>query len=354
MLLRTFKNTKFQPFRESSTRHNNVYVSGIQPTGVAHLGNYFGFIKTWVHLQNGTNDASKFLAVVDLHAITTGLPPPSTLKNNIVRMTASLLACGVDPDKTVLFQQSQIPEHCQLSWILGSLQTITQLQRLPQYKDKSKKYTKGQVPLGLVSYPVLQSADVLLYKGTHVPVGEDQSQHMNLLSDIAERFNFEYKTEYFPIPQMVKSSAPRIRSLKDPLQKMSKSDSSEFSRIDLSDESDILLSKIKRGLTDTTSTISYDWENRPGVSNLVSIYSAFTNLSPEDVVKNCKDLDTLGFKKHLYEIAEETLAPIRNRFNELCNDEAYVWEILNKGSEKARNVAQKNLYEIKKLVGFSE
>uniref|UniRef100_A0A7E4ZZK1 tryptophan--tRNA ligase n=1 Tax=Panagrellus redivivus TaxID=6233 RepID=A0A7E4ZZK1_PANRE len=336
----------------SSQAPNEVFFSGIQPTGVPHIGNYFGFIKTWINHQNANPDGTKILSVVDLHAITTALPNASVMRDNIVKMTAGLLACGVDPAKTVLFQQSQVPEHAELCWILGSLQTITQLQRLPQYKDKSKKYSKGQVPLGLVSYPVLQSADVLLYKGTHVPVGEDQSQHMNLLADIAHVFNLRYGVDFFPIPKMVTSPAPRIKSLKDPNQKMSKSHPSEFSRLDIDNTNDELEAKIRRALSDTNPSITYDWETRPGVSNLISIYSAFTDKSPEEVVAESKGLDTLGFKKALIDTAIAHIAPIRTRFEQLCNDEGYIWQVLAEGSEKARAVAVDNLSQVKQVVGF--
>uniref|UniRef100_A0AC34RIB0 Tryptophan--tRNA ligase n=1 Tax=Panagrolaimus sp. JU765 TaxID=591449 RepID=A0AC34RIB0_9BILA len=332
--------------------HKQLYFSGIQPTGVPHIGNYFGFVKNWIKIQNDAPNVTKLLSVVDLHAITTSIPKPSQLNANIVNMTAGLLACGVDPKKTILFQQSRIPEHGQLCWILGSFQTLTQLQRLPQFKDKSKRYGKGQVPLGLVSYPVLQSADVLLYKGTHVPVGEDQSQHMNLMADLAEHFNLEYKTDYFPIPQMTHSPYPRIKSLRDPSQKMSKSNPSEFSRIDLSDDADALHSKIKRALTDSNSKLSFDWEQRPGVSNLISIYGAFTGQTPDEIVLENQNLDTLAFKEKLIQIAETELGPIRKKYNELLANKAEIWEVLNNGSEQAREIAVRNLDEVCKIVGF--
>ncbi|EYC16522.1 hypothetical protein Y032_0033g2704 [Ancylostoma ceylanicum] len=222
-------------FCKEVCQHPELYFSGIQPTGVPHLGNYFGFIEPWIQLQNSLPSTTKMiLAVADQHAISLGPKPPDELRANIRRMAASLLACGVDPSRTLLFRQSSVPQIAQLSWILGSLQTVAQLQRLPQFKEKATKFSRGDVPVGLLTYPVLQSADVLMFKATHVPVGADQAQHMNLLADLANHFNTHYKVAYFPRPQsVIRNVSSRVRSLRDPLKKMSKSEASARSRLEV-------------------------------------------------------------------------------------------------------------------------
>lgn len=214
------------------------------------------------------------------------------------------------------------------------------------------RYSKGQVPIGLVSYPVLQAADVLLYNGTHVPVGEDQSQHMNLLADLAFHFNLRYKTDFFPIPRAVTSQSPRIKSLRNPQQKMSKSDPSEFSRINISDSSDDLRTKIKRAITDSTSAITLDKDNRPGIYNLITLYSAFTGEPFDTIIDRYANSDTLGLKMGLFDVADAELKPIREQYEKLIEDKDYIWDVLKKGSLTAREVAKNNLEEIRKIVGF--
>ncbi|VDM28371.1 unnamed protein product [Toxocara canis] len=273
------------------TSHPTVYFSGIQPTGVPHLGNYFGFIQPWLNIQNTEPSTSAlYLSIADYHAISTGFVPPEQMRSNIVLMAAGLLACGVNPERTVLFQQSEVHEHTNLMFILGALQTVTKLQRMPQYKDKAKKYKAGEVPVNLLIYPVLQAADVLLYKGTHVPVGDDQAQHMNLLTDLAVHFNSVTGVNYFPIPVKVgrlvndchiffewvdkiaevSGSYARIRSLRDAAKKMSKSDANSRSRIEINDSREKIFEKCAKALSDFESNITYEPKRRPAISNLVS------------------------------------------------------------------------------------
>jgi tryptophanyl-tRNA synthetase len=187
----------------SAVAKRKVVMSGIQPTGVPHLGNYFGFIENWLRLQKNDSDTRLFLCIVDWHAVTTGPLPPQQLRDNVRKMAAGLVASGVDPERTVLFRQSAVPEHAELTWLLGCLETTARLQRMPQYKDKAARYKSGDVPVGLLTYPILQAADVLIYRATHVPVGEDQTQHMHIVSDLADHFNMQYKCEFFPKPVKV-------------------------------------------------------------------------------------------------------------------------------------------------------
>ncbi|KAH7731608.1 tryptophanyl-tRNA synthetase [Aphelenchoides avenae] len=335
----------------SQHTHSRTYVSGIQPTGSPHIGNYFGFIQKWVEIQEKEFADRKFLGVVDLHSITTGLPDPDELRDNTLKMAAGLLACGVNPHKTVLFQQSRVPEHTQLFWILSSLQTVAQLKRMPQFKDKSKRYKKGDVPVGLLSYPVLQTADVFIYKGTHVPVGEDQKQHLTLMRDLVTSFNGRFNN-YFPVPELVTSNTPRLKSLRDSSQKMSKSEPNPMSRIEIGDSAEEMRIKVRKALTDSIPTISYEPEERPAISNLVLIYSALANIEPKAVVVECKGMDTLAFKERLFELAEAKLGHIRDEYERLLEDSGYVRQTLADGSRQASEVAKETLSDVRRLVGL--
>jgi tryptophanyl-tRNA synthetase len=332
-------------------KRSNVYVTGIQPTGTPHLGNYLGLIQQCLKIQEKESTSTKLLFIADLHSITTGFPDPAQLRSNIFDMAAALLACGVDPSKTILFQQSRVSQHTELCWILTCLQTLAQLNRLPQYKDKAKKYSRGDVPLGLLSYPVLQSADVLLYKGTHVAVGEDQLHHIHLLRDIVDSFNCKFG-DFFTPPQAVVSKTARIKSLRDPTVKMSKSDPSEWSRINISDSEEEVHAKCRKSLSDFTPWISFDPPSRPAISNLIVIYAALSDVEPNAVVSECKYMDTLKFKERLFEVVEAKLGPIRREYQKLCQDRCYVQQVLEENSKKAASIAQKNLNDIRKIVGF--
>lgn len=333
--------------------HPVVYFSGIQPTGIPHLGNYFGLIRPWLALQKKETTTSLFLSVVDYHSISSGPINSHQMKQNIINMVAGLLACGVDPNRTIFFQQSAVFEHTNLMFILGMMQTVSQLKKLTHYKEKSAKFKDRCIPVNLLIYPVLQTADILLYKSTHVPVGEDQTQHLRLSRDLASRFNNFYKVDYFPVPEQVTSVNKRIKSLREPGKKMSKSDPSPLSRIDLNDSRKIIFEKCSKALSDFQSNITYEPIKRPAVSNLVLLYCAVNDRQPEEAVEECADLDTQAFKMKLAEDLDREIAPIREKFEALTQNQNAVIEILNRGAEKARKVARKTLKEVKDIMGLT-
>ncbi|CAJ0597534.1 unnamed protein product [Cylicocyclus nassatus] len=339
-------------FCDKVRQHPELYFSGIQPTGVPHLGNYFGFIEPWIQLQKTLPSTTKMiLAIADQHAISLGPKPPNELRSNIRRMAASLLACGVDPSRTLLFRQSAVPQIAQLSWILGSLQTIAQLQRLPQFKEKAAKFSRNDVPVGLLTYPVLQSADVLMFKATHVPVGADQAQHMNLLADLADHFNSHYQAAYFPRPQQViRKFSSRIRSLRDPLKKMSKSEASARSRLEISDSAEEIEEKCRKAVSDFESRLTYDPEQRPAISNLIDLFCAVTGKDTAYVLQ--QSWDQFKLKKALSQAVMERFLPIREKLLRLEQGNE-VDEILSENGKVARSIAEQNMQEIQRIVGFS-
>ncbi|XP_011061099.1 PREDICTED: tryptophan--tRNA ligase, mitochondrial [Acromyrmex echinatior] len=309
--------------------------SGIQPTGSVHLGNYFGAIWRWVELQNSSE--AVLCSIADLHSIT--LPQnPQKLRENTLLMTATLIACGIDYKRSILFQQSKVPMHTELCWILSSITTMARLAHLPQFKEKSESLKN--VPLGLYIYPVLQAADILLYKATHVPVGQDQAQHIQLAQDLVQIFNRQFG-QTFPIPRTLISDGPsqRIKSLRDPTKKMSKSHTDSKSRLNLLDEPDELLEKVKKAVTDFTSEVTYDPEKRPGVANLINIHSLFTGQTTEEICEEAVGLNTGQYKLKLADIMIEKLSPIRKDILRLTREPAYLDEILKEGTERATELA---------------
>ncbi|XP_050541719.1 tryptophan--tRNA ligase, mitochondrial [Daktulosphaira vitifoliae] len=326
--------------------HDRVF-SGIQPTGTLHLGNYFGAVSKWVQLQNENKEV--LLSIVDLHSIT--LPyDTNKLQNNILLMTASLLASGINPNKSVLFLQSQISEHTLLSWVLGCLTTMPRLGQLPQFKEKSSMLK--DVPLGLYLYPVLQAADILLYKATKVPVGEDQVQHLQLAHALARSFNTRYGVT-FPIPEILvqKDSSSRIRNLRDPTKKMSKSHPDQRGRIEITDSSDVIAEKIKKAVTDCISEVTYDPENRPGVSALVAMHSFVTGSLPEKICEENSFLDTGRYKQVVSEILIEKFSPIRQEIFKLMASPDYLFKTLEEGRYKASSIAEKTWSEVASKIG---
>ncbi|XP_072541259.1 LOW QUALITY PROTEIN: tryptophan--tRNA ligase, mitochondrial [Salminus brasiliensis] len=321
--------------------------SGIQPTGVPHLGNYLGALESWVSMQN--EYSSVLYSIVDLHSITQP-QDPQLLRENILDMAASLLACGIDPTRSILFQQSVVSEHAELSWILGCLTSMPRLRHLPQWKMKSKQKNEGSV--GLYTYPVLQAADILLYKSTHVPVGEDQIQHLELAQDLARIFNNKYG-ELFPEPRALLSSTRKVKSLRDPSSKMSKSDPQNLATIFLTDTPDDIVFKIRRAVTDFTSEVTFDPEGRPGVANLVSLHAAMSGLTVEDVVKLAKGLDTGRYKSLVAEAVVQRLEPIRLEIQRLRAERGHLESVLAEGGAKARSLAAPVMTEVRKRVGFS-
>ncbi|XP_052811126.1 tryptophan--tRNA ligase, mitochondrial-like [Mya arenaria] len=323
--------------------------SGIQPTGVPHLGNYVGAISNWVKLQEEGN--SMMVSIVDLHSITVQ-QDPAELRENIQTMAACLLACGIDSDKTILFQQSTVPQHAELCWILSCLCTLPRLEHLPQWKDKSKRVSDPKV--GLFTYPILQAADILLYKSTLVPVGEDQITHLELARDLARSFNRKYGL-IFPRCSQLLGDVAKIRSLKDPSSKMSKSDPNPMSRIDLSDSPDEICDKIGKAVTDSLSKdITYDLDLRPGVANLIDLHSSLTGQSVEEIVKYVQNqgMNKKTYKDYLASVVNDKVQPMNAEMNRLLSDRGHLNSVLKNGQDKASSIAVNTMSDVMSLVGF--
>ena len=326
-------------------------LSGIQPTGNLHLGNYLGFIKNNIDFLI-KEKSEAFLFIADLHAIT-NLKDPTDLHQGTIKIAAAYLACGLTPDVCNTFIQSKIPEHAELGWILGCYTSLGWLNRMTQFKEKSVKYKEGAASLGLYSYPVLQAADVLLYQTDYVPVGEDQVQHIELTKDIADTFNKRTGVDCFKLPKLKSlKGAGRIMSLRNGKKKMSKSDKSDYSRINLTDSSDEIQKKIQKAKTDAIAGISFNTEERPEVSNLINIYGALSGISIEKVVDQYSSINCSLFKKHLSELIVNVLEPISKRLKNFLNDKSYINEVLKKGFEVAQPIAEDTLKKVKEVVGF--
>ena len=327
--------------------------SGVQPTGNLHLGNYIGAIKNFVDLQNNKDNKCIF-CVVDLHAITV-MQDPTELKNNIRETAAAFIASGIDPKNSIIFNQSLVPAHSEGSWILGCVARMGWLNRMTQFKEKAGK-DKEKASIGLYSYPVLMAADILLYDTTHVPVGDDQKQHLELCRDIAQKFNKDYEVDdFFKVPEpLIQKQFSRIMSLKDGAKKMSKSELSDLSRINLTDDKDQIASKIKKAKTDTLPLPSntQELEKRPEAKNLLGIYSSLTNSSLENSIKDFSGKNFSEFKDSLSQVVVEKIIPISNEIKKLMNEKSYIDEILLNGCKKANDIASKKLKKIHELVGF--
>ncbi len=325
--------------------------SGIQPTGNLHLGNYLGAIRNWVTMQD---QFECIYCVVDLHAITQP-QDPATLRSGIREMTAALLASGIDPDRSILFQQSQVRVHAELAWVLMCTARVGWLNRMTQFKDKAGKDREG-ASAGLYTYPVLQAADILAYKATHVPVGEDQKQHLELTRDIATKFNTDMGVDLFPLPlPVIQGPATRVMSLRDGSTKMSKSDASDASRINLTDDADSIAQKVKRAKSDADALPSEaaGLAGRPEAANLVGIMAALTNSSVADVLAQYGGKGFGVFKPALAEAMVAVLAPINARFAALRDDTATIDAVLAKGAVRARAIAEPVLAEVHRAVGFT-
>jgi tryptophanyl-tRNA synthetase len=323
-------------------------VSGIQPTGNLHLGNYLGAIRNWVRMQDdiAAHGGECLFFLADMHAISQP-HVPADLSANTREMTAALIACGIDPTRSVLFNQAQVPAHTELQWLLNGTARVGWLNRMTQWKDKAGKNREGQ-SVALYTYPVLQAADVLLYQATHVPVGEDQKQHLELARDIAQKFNFDFGggTDIFTLPDpIVPPEAARIMSLRDGSAKMSKSDPSDMSRINLTDDADAILQKVKKAKTDPEPLPSEakGLDGRPEAANLVGIYAAMTGSGVGDVLRDFGGKGFGTFKPALAELLADKLAPINARFADLRQDRAALDAILRAGAENARTLAAPTL-----------
>lgn len=325
-------------------------LSGIQPTGQLHIGNYFGAIRNWVQMQE---EYDSLYMIVDLHALTVARDP-AELKNAIYSTTAALLACGLDPQKCHIFNQSQIIGHPELAWIFNCVTPMGWLNRMTQFKEKAGKHRENAV-LGLYAYPVLQAADILIYKADHVPVGEDQKQHIELCRDIASTFNNRFGVEYFKMPEpQILGDATRVMSLRDGSKKMSKSDESDYSRIHLSDEDDLIRLKIRKAKTDPEPLPATQEElsTRPEALNLVTLYSACQNLSINEVCARYAGANFSEFKADLADVLIGTFSPITHEYNKIIQDRGYLDTIIRQGRDYAQEIASQTIKEVYGIVGF--
>ncbi len=325
-------------------------LSGVQPSGDLHLGNYLGAIKNFVALQE---EYECFFCVVDLHAITVW-QDPKVLANKTREVTAAFIASGIDPKKNNIFVQSQVPQHAQLAWLFNCIARMGWLNRMTQFKDKAGKNSEN-VSVGLFSYPTLMAADILIYLATHVPVGDDQKQHLELTRDIAQKFNNDFKTDFFPIPEpLIFGQATRVMSLRDGSKKMSKSDPSDYSRIMLTDTADNIAQKIKKAKTDPQPLPSTkeDLKQRPEAENLISIFASLQNSSIENVISEYAGKEFSDFKRDLIDLSVSKLGPITTEMNKLMTDTSYIDSILNDGKDRAINVAEPVLTKTKEIIGF--
>ena len=327
--------------------------SGIQPSaGVPHLGNYIGAIKPWVHYQD-TAPLKPILSVVDLHALTNPKLNPEILRDNIFQMTASLLACGLDPNKCIIFQQSTVPHHTELSWILTCCSTLQRVQAINTWREKVKLLGKEKgAPLGVLVYPLLMAADILLYKTDTIPVGDDQSQNIELTRELATTFNRRFNCNVMKVPEkLVQTESNRIKSLRDPTSKMSKSDDTQGSSVTILDCQDLIRAKIKKAVTDSNPVLSFDPEKRPGVSNLIGIYAAMKNISKSDALTEVESMDTSQLKNAVSDVIIEALGPIRSEHSRLMESKEYLTQVLNNGKNSATEIADETLIEVKKAIG---
>ena len=327
--------------------------SGVQPTGNLHLGNYLGAIKNFVTLNNDTENECIF-CVVDLHAITVK-QDSKELRNNIRETVATFIASGINPKKSIIFNQSQVSAHAEGAWILSCVARMGWLNRMTQFKEKAGK-DKEKASIGLYSYPVLMAADILLYDATHVPVGDDQKQHLELCRDIAQKFNNDFEVDNFlQVPEpLIQKEFSRIMSLKDGSKKMSKSELSDLSRINLTDSKDQIINKIKKAKTDPMPMPNglKELDERPEAKNLLGIYASLTNTTLEKSIENFSGKNFSEFKESLSEILVNKIEPISIEIKKLLADQKYLDQILLEGVEKANLIASKKIQKIKEIVGF--
>ena len=325
--------------------------SGVQPTGDIHLGNYLGAIKQFLNFQN---DADSIFCIVDQHAITV-FQEPEELKQSVYSVLSIFLACGLDPKKCILFNQSSVREHSVLSWYLSCTARVGWLNRMTQFKDKAGK-NRDNASLGLYAYPVLMAADILLYHADKVPVGDDQKQHLELTRDIAHKFNTDYKQPFFKLPEpIINKAAPRVMSLRDANNKMSKSDVSKYSRILLTDSNDEISTKINKAKSDSLNmpTSSDQLDNRPEINNLITIYSSISNIEKDKIIELFANKEISSFKNELKEVVISLIEPISKEIQKIMNDQKYLQETLNDGSLKARERANKTILELNSIMGFN-
>ena len=321
-------------------------LSGIQPSGKLCIANQLGAINNWVNLQD---DYNSIFLIVDLHSLTVK-QVPSELRQRCMSFAAQYIACGIDPEKSIIAIQSHIPPHTELAWVLSTLTSIGELNRMTQFKDKSKIHAKN-INAGLFTYPILMASDILVYNAELVPVGSDQKQHLELSRNLAERFNNRYSDTFtIPEPYIPKASG-RIMSLQNPSSKMSKSDKNENNFIALIDDEDTIIRKIRRAVTDSGSEIVFS-DDKPGLKNLITIYSCYSGLSPEQIQDKYIGKMYSDFKQDLGELISETLKPVRDRYKDIISDKDYLNKVLSNGADKASYLAQKTISKVYRKIGL--
>jgi len=329
--------------------NNKLIFSGVQPTGEIHIGNYLGAISQFVANQDKYDS---IYSIVDLHAITVW-QDPKTIQSQIHHVLSVFIASGLDYEKNIIFKQSSVPQHAELAWLLGCTARIGWLNRMTQFKDKAGK-NRENASVGLYTYPILMAADILLYRATHVPVGDDQKQHLELARDIAHKFNVDYAVDFFPLPEPVMNKNTRIMSLRDGTKKMSKSDTSSYSRILMTDTNDDIKNKIKKSKTDSFKMPSDESSlvDRPEISNLINIFSAASGQSKNDVIKEFSEREISEFKSELTDVLIDLIEPISGEIKRLTIDQGFLNEVLQKGSERAKSISTMNISELHNLMGL--
>ena len=328
----------------------NVIFSGVQPTGEIHLGNYLGAIKQFVDYQK---DYNSIFSIVDLHAVTVWQDPQQLL-NNIHKVLSIFLACGLDKEKNIIFNQSQVPEHTQLAWLLSCTARIGWLNRMTQFKDKAGK-NRENASVGLYTYPILMAADIMLYKASHVTVGDDQKQHLELARDIAHKFNTDYAIDFFVLPEpLFNSDSTRIMSLRDGTKKMSKSDISDYSRILMTDENDTIALKIKKAKTDSSPMpeLADDLSKRPEIENLINIFSSCSGIPKNTVIEQFSSKEISYFKEELSQVLINLIQPICSEAKKLYEDKMFLNQVLSSGAIRARQISQNTISDVYKIAGM--
>ncbi len=318
--------------------------SGVQPSGIIHIGNWLGAIKNWVELQEKYDS---IFSIVDYHSLTV-FQKPDELRKNILNLASLYIAAGINPEKCIIFKQSDVPEHTELTWILSTVTPLGELKRMTQYKEKTRRY-KEKINAGLLNYPILMASDILLYNTDVVPVGEDQVQHIEFTRDLAKKFNKRYG-ETFKIPEALLTKIARVMSLQNPNEKMSKTATSDLSYISLTDSPELIQKKIQKAVTDSGNKITF-CEKRAAISNLLRIYQGLTEKSEKETIKKFKGKGYADFKKELAKTIIEKLSPIQKKYNELVKKPAEIYKILDGGAKKAREIANAKMQEVKKKIG---
>ena len=344
-------------------RNLDKIFSGVQPTGNLHIGNYLGAIKNFVKLQNSSKHTTNYYCVVDLHAITVW-QDPIKLKKDILETVACFIASGIDPKKSIIFNQSKVASHSELAWILNCVCRMGWLNRMTQFKEKAGK-NRENVSVGLFTYPVLMASDILAYKSNKVPVGEDQKQHLELARDIAKKFNNDFQVDFFPeVEPLIFGGATRVMSLRNGLNKMSKSDISDYSRINIMDNKDLIINKIKKAKTDSNAIMGEEVleetgnfseeiiQQRPEACNLLQIYSAISETSVKETLKSFEGKEFRTLKEMLAETLIQKILPIGHEVRKMLKEKNYLIEVLQDGAYQAKEHAEENLKELKNIIGF--